>query len=203
MKKDIIQTVKILFAATVLALGMNYVYAWTAPVSAPPAGNTPAPINEGTGSQSKEGNLTIGSTATPTNTFEVYGSVLVGGTANFLNDITSTGNICDADGCVGAETDPTVISSVKDGVSWGEVTGKPAGFADNVDNIGSLSVVTATASGSGTITANCPGGYVVTGGGFRGNTSASSWPNGNTGWSASTGGLGSNGTVYARCARIQ
>jgi len=34
------------------------------------------------------------------------------------------------------EADPTVASSVKDGVSWAEVTAKPAGFNDNVDNEG-------------------------------------------------------------------
>ena len=32
-----------------------------------------------------------------------------------------------------AETDPTVLASVKDGVSWAELTGIPAGFADDVD----------------------------------------------------------------------
>ena len=35
-----------------------------------------------------------------------------------------------------AETDPTVLASVKDGVSWTEVANIPAGFADNVDNTG-------------------------------------------------------------------
>jgi hypothetical protein len=37
---------------------------------------------------------------------------------------------------VTTEFDPTVAASVKDGVSWAEVTAKPAGFADNVDNVG-------------------------------------------------------------------
>ena len=37
---------------------------------------------------------------------------------------------------VTTEVDPTVAASVKDGVSWAEVTAKPAGFADNVDNVG-------------------------------------------------------------------
>ncbi len=34
------------------------------------------------------------------------------------------------------ETDPTVPASVKDGTSWNEVSSKPAGFADNIDNVG-------------------------------------------------------------------
>jgi len=32
------------------------------------------------------------------------------------------------------ETDPTVPASVKDGVAWSEVAGKPPGFADDTDN---------------------------------------------------------------------
>jgi hypothetical protein len=35
-----------------------------------------------------------------------------------------------------AETDPGVLTSVKDGVSWAEITGKPAGFADDTDDVG-------------------------------------------------------------------
>ena len=35
-----------------------------------------------------------------------------------------------------SESDPTVAASVKDGVSWEEVSGIPSGFADGVDNVG-------------------------------------------------------------------
>jgi hypothetical protein len=38
------------------------------------------------------------------------------------------------------ESDPTVLASVKNGVSWNEIAGKPAGFADGVDNVGGGSV---------------------------------------------------------------
>ena len=34
------------------------------------------------------------------------------------------------------ESDPTVASSVKDGVSWSELSGIPSGFADGTDNEG-------------------------------------------------------------------
>ena len=37
------------------------------------------------------------------------------------------------------EADPTVLASVKDGVSWDEITSKPAGFGDNIDNEGGYS----------------------------------------------------------------
>jgi len=36
----------------------------------------------------------------------------------------------------GGETDPTVLASVKDGVDWSEVTSIPAGFSDDIDNVG-------------------------------------------------------------------
>ena len=39
-------------------------------------------------------------------------------------------------GGITQETDPTVIASVKDGVSWGELSNIPSGFADGEDNIG-------------------------------------------------------------------
>ena len=37
------------------------------------------------------------------------------------------------------ESDPTVTSSVKDGVSWSELSGIPSGFADGTDNTGMAS----------------------------------------------------------------
>jgi hypothetical protein len=43
-------------------------------------------------------------------------------------------------GGITTETDPTVLASVKDGVSWDEVTNKPAGFADGIDNIGNCQI---------------------------------------------------------------
>ena len=39
-------------------------------------------------------------------------------------------------GAITNETDPTVLASVKDGVSWSELSGIPAGFDDGVDNTG-------------------------------------------------------------------
>lgn len=34
------------------------------------------------------------------------------------------------------ESDPTVTASVKDGISWNEISGIPQGFADGIDNAG-------------------------------------------------------------------
>ncbi len=59
MKKEIIQTFKILLTAVVISLGISYVYAWTPPPLAPPAGNTPAPLDVGTTTQIKIGGLGV------------------------------------------------------------------------------------------------------------------------------------------------
>jgi hypothetical protein len=55
------------------------------------------------------------------------------------------------------ETDPTVLPSVKDGVSWGEVSGKPVDFADGVDNTG----ITSVTAGSGLTGGGSSGGVTV------------------------------------------
>ncbi len=107
MKKDIIQTLKILIAAAVLSLGISYVYAWTAPPQAPPAGNTPAPLDVGIKAQNKTGalsvgKLSIGNSSVPTNTLEVSGTSLFGSTANFLGSVTAGGTV----------TAPTVNTTV-------------------------------------------------------------------------------------------
>jgi len=77
MKKDFIQTLKILLTAMVLSLGVSYVYAWTAPTDAPPAGNTPAPLNTGLVDQIKTGGLDITATLTANNLL-IPGSIGVG-----------------------------------------------------------------------------------------------------------------------------
>ncbi len=43
--------------STVIILGMNFVYAWNGPLSAPPNGNTYAPLNTTSSSQTKQGSL--------------------------------------------------------------------------------------------------------------------------------------------------
>ncbi len=107
MKKEFTQTLKILLAAVVLSLGISYVYAWTAPTLAPPDGNTSAPLNTGSSDQSKEGNLALGTITAPTQTLEVTGNSVVGGTAYFLsnivvgNTLTDTGD--DGEDCTGFE----------------------------------------------------------------------------------------------------
>ncbi len=56
-------------------------------------------------------------------------------TSNVMVGVDANGNvICEGDDGITSENDPTVIASVKDGVSWSEIFSIPAGFADGVDN---------------------------------------------------------------------
>lgn len=62
---NILNTAKVIVLATVLTVGFQYVWAqtapnWQAPTSAPPQGNTYAPLNVGPTGQVKDGGLTLG-----------------------------------------------------------------------------------------------------------------------------------------------
>ncbi len=59
MLNKIFQTTKLVGLAIVLSLGLSYVYAWTAPTTTPPGGNTSAPINTSATLQQKSGALTV------------------------------------------------------------------------------------------------------------------------------------------------
>jgi hypothetical protein len=58
-----------------LALGLNYLHAWTGPTAAAPNGNVGAPLNVGTTNQVKDGNLSVGRS---TNTATDYGLISYG-----------------------------------------------------------------------------------------------------------------------------
>lgn len=67
LSKVIIGTLAVAFA-----LGLNYLYAWTAPASNPPNGNVATPINAGVNAQVKNGALSV-------NAFSAFGSAYVQG----------------------------------------------------------------------------------------------------------------------------
>jgi len=80
-------------------------------------------------------------TTTPATKLDVNGTITAaGGNSDDWNLAYGWEDHADA-GYLTDETDPTVLASVKDGVSWSEVTSIPAGFADDVDNDTQLSEV--------------------------------------------------------------
>jgi len=57
--KNIIQSLKVIVLGLVLAVGLSYAFAWTAPTASPPGGNVSAPVNVGDNTQYKLGNLVL------------------------------------------------------------------------------------------------------------------------------------------------
>ena len=64
-------------------------------------------------------------------------------------------DLLDGDQGITVEADPTVPANIKDGIIWSEVTDKPAGFQDNVDNQGLTTAGTGLSSnGTDTVSIN-------------------------------------------------
>ena len=58
--KDLIQNIKVIILSAIVVLGINVIYgAWTDPATNPTGGNTDAPINVSSASQTKLGELTM------------------------------------------------------------------------------------------------------------------------------------------------
>lgn len=102
MKKQFLQSAKIILLAMIIGLGVNYLFAaagpgggatvggWSGPGTTPPGGNTPAPINVSTIAQSKGGYVPSGAL------FDVSGlftsdRLLVAGDAT-VGDLSSVAN---------------------------------------------------------------------------------------------------------------
>ena len=87
---ELYQSLKTLFLALILSIGVSYVYAWTGPTATAPNNNTSAPINVGTVSQVKSGGLGVtaftadsialnGNTITTSGSNSTYGAVTIKG----------------------------------------------------------------------------------------------------------------------------
>jgi len=59
--KNLIQSLKVIIIGLILAVGLSYAFAWTAPTASPPGGNVSAPVNVGGTSQTKIGNMSFSS----------------------------------------------------------------------------------------------------------------------------------------------
>jgi hypothetical protein len=86
-KKNIVQTIEVIFLALFISLGISYVHATSivhvTPV--PPAGNVDGPLNVGTADQTKLGGLIVGANATAGDVFASLDP------ANFYNSINLQG----------------------------------------------------------------------------------------------------------------
>ncbi len=77
MKKQFIQTIKVVVLALILSVGVNFALAaWTPAPASPPSNNTEAPINVGASAQAKTGSFwDFGSIGTSTNIFSGVASL--------------------------------------------------------------------------------------------------------------------------------
>lgn len=107
-------------------------------------------IIQATGKIYSEGNEVLTSLSAQA---RVTGTCAAGNSIRVINqDGTVT---CESVSAAGAELDPTVPDAIKDGISWGEITGVPGGFTDGVDNVGIASETDPIASAKiGALNAN-------------------------------------------------
>ena len=91
MIKKIISALKVISLSLILAFGVSYVSAWTAPTVTPPGGNVAPPINVSSVPQTKAGGLTVGSLATGGATLgpttSSYGAATLKGSTNNYSGI--------------------------------------------------------------------------------------------------------------------
>ena len=116
-----------------------------------------------------------------------------------------------------SSTSPAALADGQ--ISWSELQGIPAGFADGVDNVGvtgltvtmKTALSTILANDTGGVEADCPAGTTLIGGGHWTNSwltyNVDSYPNyGRTGWYAgfrNTSGLSASISAYAFCLSTQ
>ena len=88
MSHRIISSLKLLSLSLLIGLTTSAVFAWTGPTAAPTGGNTPAPLNVSSASQSKSGSLRLGGVRTSLSSYINFASsadltVTPYGTTNF------------------------------------------------------------------------------------------------------------------------
>ena len=101
--KTTLLQIAVLSCALTVALSLNYLYAWTGPTGTAPNNNVNLPINTGTATQVKDGNISVGAAANGSTTlgFIAYGAAAtkgwqrIGGTAapTQLLDLSGTAGV--------------------------------------------------------------------------------------------------------------
>ena len=130
--KDLVQNLKVIILSTIVVLGINVIYgAWTDPTANPTGGNTEAPINVSSVSQTKQGGLNVsGPLWADGGLYSQYNTYLAG-SLRINNGSQGTGK---------------VLTSDADGfVSWQSNTSSSDSFIPN-------NIQTFTSSGTGTWT---------------------------------------------------
>lgn len=89
MKKELIQSIKIVTLSLIIGLGVSVVYAldWTAPTCAPVGCNTYAPVNVGPDAQTKTGDLNVADVSAFTNGFVSDGQTVITGAAGITSGL--------------------------------------------------------------------------------------------------------------------
>jgi len=112
MKKDLLNTLKILTAAIILSFSISAVYAqWAPPTQAPPGGNVDAPINVGATAQVKSGGLSVGA--------------FLANNAQFNGNVTASGNVTANDVSAGS-------GAFSDGVTANSLSASSGTFSGNL-----------------------------------------------------------------------
>lgn len=82
---SLFQLIGLLAGLLVVLSSVSVLFAWDGPETAPPAGNTPFPVNVGDADQVKNAGLSV-------NALAVFGNVLLSGDSNYLNFTTTAGS---------------------------------------------------------------------------------------------------------------
>ena len=144
MKKQVSpKIVSLAFGVLVISFMVAfYVFAWTEPISPPPAGNVPAPLNTGSHGQEKIGGLVLNTGGAPTGLIVDQGNVGIGTEdpnhkLDVSGEIHATGDICTEAGAGG-----TVCLSTSGGGSiliagtieiFADAADPDAGISDPID----------------------------------------------------------------------
>ncbi len=168
---QIINTIKVIALALLLALGISYVSAaWIGPTEAPPLGNVSAPVNVGDGTQIKVGQLTAGGLNVPIGSAYKYGGVNFARAVNSNTAVgfgalnTTTTNNGDHNTAVGFNAlKSNTIGAHNTAVGWGALEANINGTYNTAVGRGAIMINTNgslnTANGYSALGNNTSGGF--------------------------------------------